>query len=112
MSNCDVPQLRRRSTRNSRIGSSFNNKPDNPVHIVDEEGDTDVEVEEEGDASGVVTSGVHEDPFSFFRDSRLIPDSVCTQDTLAQLRRDYQIPDSITLSLPHQGYEVYTPPND
>ena len=27
----------RRSTRNPRIGSGFNNKPDNPIEIVDED---------------------------------------------------------------------------
>ena len=37
---------------------------------------------------------------------------MCTPDTLTQLRRDYKIPDSITLSLSHQGYDVYTPPWD
>ena len=38
--------------------------------------------------------------------------SVCTQDTLVQLREDYKIPDSITLSLPCRGYDAYTPPKD
>ena len=37
---------------------------------------------------------------------------MCTQDTLVQLREDYQIHDSITLSLPSRGYDAYTPPKD
>ena len=33
-------------------------------------------------------------------------------DTLTKLREEYQILDYITLSLPHQVYDVYTPPQD
>ena len=112
MSDSDVPLLRRRSNQNPRIGSGFNNQPENPVHIFDEDVEASVEVEERDGAPGVVSSGVHEDPLSCFRNSGLIPDSVCTQDTLAQLREDYRIPDSITLSLLCRGYDAYTPPND
>ena len=106
LSDSDVPQLRRRSNRNPRIGSGFNNQPEHPVHIVDEDVEEDVEVEGRDDAPGVILSVIHEDPLSCFHDLGLIPDSVCTQDTLVQLREDYRIPDSITLSLPHQGYDA------
>ena len=54
--------------------------------------------------------GVLAGTFSPFHDSRIVPESMCTPDTLVQMRWKYQIPDSISLSLPHQGYEVYTPP--
>ena len=76
MSDCDVPQLRCRSTRNPRIGSGFNNKPNNPVQIIDEEDGVDVEVEEEGNAPVVVIPGVHEDLLPSFLDSGIIPDSL------------------------------------
>ena len=33
----DQPSQRHHSIRNPRIGSGFNNKPDDPVQIVDEE---------------------------------------------------------------------------
>ena len=54
--------------------------------------------------------GVLAGPFSPFHDSRIVLESVCTLDTLDQLRWKYQIPDSISLSLPYRGYEVYAPP--
>ena len=37
---------------------------------------------------------------------------MCTLDALNKLREEYKIPDYITLSLPHRGYDVYTPPQD
>ena len=37
---------------------------------------------------------------------------MCTLDTLAKLRDEFKIPDYITLSIPHRGYDVYTPPQD
>ena len=77
LSDSDVPQLRRRSNRNPRIGSGFNNQPEHPVHIVEDVKD-DVEVEGRDDPTGVGLAGIHEDPLSCFRDSGLIPDSVCT----------------------------------
>ena len=51
-------------------------------------------------------------PLSSYNDVRIIPDFVCTVDTLACLRKEYQIPDTITLSPPHRGYDVYTPHPD
>ena len=57
------------------------------------------------DSSGVLVGSLL--PFC---EGRIIPDSACTTDTLAQLKRVYKIPDAIRLSLPHQGYDVYTPP--
>ena len=89
MSDSDVPIQWRHSTRNPRIGSGFNNNPDDPVQIVDEEDDVDVDGEDEGDVPGVVTAEVLTRPLSSFHDSRIVLESVCTRDTLAQLRRDY-----------------------
>ena len=66
LSDSDVPQLLRRSNRNPRIGSGFNNQPDNPVHIADEDVETDVEVEERGGAAGVDPSGYMRTHFLVF----------------------------------------------
>ena len=97
------PSLRRRSTRNPRIESGFLNRLEDPVYIIDEEGTEDVdEVEEQGGALGVTLVGVHTGSLASFHDGRIVPDSVCTVDTLAALKRDYKIPYSITLSLPYQ----------
>ena len=57
---------------------------------------------------GMAKPGVSTLPF----EDRVVPNSVCTEDTLARLRREYQIPDTITLTLPHRGYDVYTPADD
>ena len=54
--------------------------------------------------------GVPTGSFASYHDGRIIPDSVCTLNTLAKLREDYKIPNYITLSLPNQGYDVYTLP--
>ena len=45
LSDSDAPQLRRHSNRNPWIWSGLNNQPDNPVHIADEDVETDVEVD-------------------------------------------------------------------
>ena len=93
----DASSQRRRLDSGSRIEADPSAEPDNLARVVDEGGDA-------------IPVGVHAGPLSPFHDSRIIPESVCTLDTLAQLRWVYQIPDSIRLSLPHRGYEVYTPP--
>ena len=65
-----------------------------------------------GNDEGVSLVGVQAGSFALFHGGRIVPDSVSTLDTLAQLREEYKIPDNITLSLPHRGYDVYTPPQD
>ena len=50
--------------------------------------------------------------FAPYHDGRLVPDSMCTLDTLAKLREEYKIPDYVILSLSHRNYDVYTPPQD
>ncbi|KAI9177215.1 hypothetical protein LWI28_012462 [Acer negundo] len=42
-------------------------------------------------------------------EDRVIINSICTTDTLAHLRKEYQIPYVITLTFPHRGYDVYNP---
>ena len=70
------------------------------------------EVVEEGGVPDVTLAGVHTGSFAAFHDGQIVPDSLCTMDTFAALKRDYKIPDSVTLSLPHRGYHVYTPPKN
>ncbi|KAI9196572.1 hypothetical protein LWI28_025093 [Acer negundo] len=105
--------LHRRSVRNPRIGLGFHNRSDDSVQLTEEE-DTRIvgEVEEAGDAPIVTLTRVHTSSFASFHDGRIIPDSVCTVVTLAKLREEYRIPVNIDLSLPHRGYDVYTPPQD
>ena len=95
-------QSMRKNTRGREEGET--------VQIVDEKDDEDVENEEDGaptvDSGGMLTSS-----FTSFHDGWIILDSVCTVDTLASLSRDYKIPDSISLSFPHRGYDMYTPPH-
>ncbi|KAI9191880.1 hypothetical protein LWI28_014946 [Acer negundo] len=93
--------LCRRSNRNLCIGSGFQNKSSDPVHIIDEE-------EEEDETVGQVeippVGGETLDP-SF--DYRLYLDFVCKDKDLSWLRMVYQILDSISLSLPYRDQEVY-----
>ncbi|KAK4842005.1 hypothetical protein QYF36_014143 [Acer negundo] len=97
----------RRSTRNPRIGSGFNNKSDNPVEVIDKKADEDDDNndDEEGIPTGIPIRNAivlpHEDQVTI--------NSICTTDTLARLRKEYQILDVVTLTLPHRGYDVYTP---
>ena len=65
-----------------------------------------------GGDGGVSLVGVQSGSFASFHDGRIVPDSVCTLDTLAKLREEYKIPDYVTLSLHHRGYDVSTPPQD
>ncbi|KAK1559870.1 hypothetical protein Q3G72_019314 [Acer saccharum] len=79
--------------------------PDSALEIDDEE--------DEGakdDAPFADSSEVLSGPLASFHDSGIIADSTCTVDTLTPLRKEYQIPDAITLSLPYRGYDVCTPP--
>ncbi|KAI9186115.1 hypothetical protein LWI28_013898 [Acer negundo] len=100
----EQPPLRRRCTRNPRIGSGFHNRLEEPIHIVDEEDAKDVgRAEKESNVPGVTLVGVHTGSFASFQDGRIVPDSVCTVDTFADLRRNYKIPDSITLSLSYRA---------
>ena len=109
----DTPRpQRRRSTRNPRIGSGFHNKLDNPVQIIDEADAAKVGGDEEGGRNDITLFGVQTGSFASFHDGRIVPDSMCTLDTLTKLREEYKIPEYITLSLPHRGYDVYTPPQD
>ena len=62
-----------------------------------------------GDDGSISLVGVQADSFAPFHDGRVVLDSVCTLDTLTKLREEYKIPDYITLSFPHRGYDVYTP---
>jgi hypothetical protein len=103
---------RRRSARNPRIGSGFHNNPEDPVLIGDEVGALQSGGNEESGGPDVTLVGVQTGSFAAFHDGRIIPDSVCTVDTLNKLREEYNIPEYITLSLPHRGYDVYTPPPD
>ena len=64
-------------------------------------------MEDDTPAAGSV--GVFIGPLSSFHDGKIILNFVCTTVTLARLMRDYQIPDTIIISLPHRGYDVYTP---
>ncbi|KAK1550585.1 hypothetical protein Q3G72_021577 [Acer saccharum] len=108
-----ISSQRRRSTRNPRIGLGFRNEPENLVQIMDEgevAGVKDKKGEEAGDILPVDSLGILVRPLPPFGEGRIIPDSVCTADTLAPLRRVYRIPDAIRLFLPHRGYDVYTPP--
>ncbi|KAI9186208.1 hypothetical protein LWI28_014883 [Acer negundo] len=107
-----TPQCRR-STKNPRIGLGFHNKSEDLVQLTDEE-DTEIVggVEKDGDAPVVTLIGVHTGSYTFFHDGRIVPDSVCTMETLARLREEYKISDDIDLSLPHRGYDAYTPPRD
>ena len=93
----DASSQRRRLDSGSRIEENLGIELDDLVRVVDEEGNA-------------IPVGVHVGPLSPFHDSRIIPESVCTPDTLVQLRWVFQIPDSVRLSLPHRGYEVYSPP--
>jgi hypothetical protein len=89
---------RRRSMRNPRIGSGFHNQPEDPV-IINEEGNVAQVGSGEGDSNGGVSLvGVQTGSFAPYHDGRLVPDSVCTLDTLAKLREEYKIPDYVTLS--------------
>ena len=63
-----------------------------------------------GGDGGVSLVRVQSGSFASFHDGRIVLDSVCTLDTLAKLREEYKILDYVTLSLPHRGYDVYTPP--
>ena len=104
------PAQRRRSTRHSRIESGFHNQPEDPITVSDP---TDAAKVGGGDGNTderVSLVGVQAGSFTIFHDRRIVPDSVCTQDTLVKLREEYMIPDNIILSLPHRGYDVYTPP--
>ena len=109
----ETPQVqRRRFTRNPRIGLGFHNQPEDPVLVGDEVGASQSGGNEESGGPDVALVGVTTGSFAAFHDGRIIPDSVCTVDTLNQLREEYKIPEYITLSLPHRGYDVYTPPPD
>ena len=68
--------------------------------------------DEEGGEQDVTLVGVQTDSFAFFHDGRIVHDSVYTLDTLAKLKEEYKILDYITLSFPHWGYDVFTPPRD
>ena len=105
----DTPLKHHRSTEAHGNGSGSGTRPEDPAQVVDDE-DNDVDVEtEEGDIPAINLARVHTGPLSFFHDGRIIPDSVCTSDTLTRLRKTFRIPDHISLSLPHRGYDVYTP---
>ena len=90
----------------------FHNQPEDPVLISDEVGATKAGGDEEGGRHDVTLVGVQTGSFALFHDSRIVSDSVCTLDALNKLREEYKIPDYITLSLPHWGYNVYTLPQD
>ena len=78
----DTPLKRHRSTEAHGTRSGSDTRPEDPAQIVDDE-DNDVDVEtEEGDIPAINLAGVHTRPLSFFHDSRIILDSVCTSDTL------------------------------
>ena len=70
----------------------------------------DKEKEGTGDILPADSLGILAGPLLPFGEGRIIPDSVCTDDTLARLRKVYRILDVIRLSLPHRGYDVYSPP--
>ena len=96
-----TPQVqRRRFTRNPRIGLGFHNQPEDPVLVGDEVGAFQTGDHEESGGPDVAPVGVQTGSFATFHDGRVIPDSVCTMDTLNQLREEYKIPEYITLSLP------------
>ena len=103
---------RRRFTRNPRIGLGFHNQPEDPVLVGDEVGASQSGGNVRSGGPDITLVGVQTGSFAAFHDGRIIPDSVCTVDTLAKLREEYKIPEYITLSLPHRGYDVYTPPPD
>ncbi|KAK1562038.1 hypothetical protein Q3G72_005165 [Acer saccharum] len=85
-----ISSQRRRSTRNPRIGLGFRNEPDNPVQIVDNDEVTvvgDKGREWTGDILPADSSEILVEPLLPFGEGRIIPDSVCTDDTLARLRK-------------------------
>ena len=94
------------------VGLGFHNRPEDPVLIGDEVGASKSGGDEEGGEPDITLVRVQTGSFAAFHDGRIIPDSVCTVDTLNKLREEYKIPEYITLSLPHRGYDVYTPPQD
>ena len=104
----EPPQFRRRSTRNPRIGLGFHNKSDDPIQVAGEEetGHT----EERVGVPIVALAASQAGSLAPFHGDRIIPSSVCRAEALEELRSLYQIPDAIRLSVPHQGYDVYTPP--
>ena len=109
----DTPRAQRHcSTRNPQIGSGFNNQPEDLVVIHDGVDMAKVGGGDGGDEGSISLVGVQTGSFASFHDRRIVPDSVCTLDTLAKLREEYRILDYITLSLPHRGYDVYTLPQD
>ena len=78
----------RHSSQNQTIGSGSGARPEDPAHIVDKD-DDDVEGEaKEGDAPTISLTGVRLGPLSSFHDGRIVPNSVCTSDTLTRLRRN------------------------
>ncbi|KAI9173466.1 hypothetical protein LWI28_001754 [Acer negundo] len=91
--------------RNPRIGSCFNNKLDNPVKLIDEEVEED---EDDDKEEGIPTRIPFRRTIILLYEDRVTINSICTTDTLAHLRKEYQIPDDITLTLLHRGYDVYT----
>ena len=109
----DTPMTqRRRSARNPRVGLGFHNRPEDPIFVNDPADAAKVGGGDGGTDEGVSLVGVQTGSFALIHDGRIVPDSVCTQDTLAKLREEYMIPDNIILSLPHRGFDVYTPPQD
>ena len=106
----DVPLLHRRLSRDSGVVSTPPHRPVNPDTPVGREGVVDVDEGGSDDASRVTLAGVQTGALAPFHDGRIIPDSVCTMEALAELRMLYRIPASIELSLPHRSYNVYDPP--
>ncbi|KAK2642159.1 hypothetical protein Ddye_023922 [Dipteronia dyeriana] len=108
--NVEVPRLysalhfepHRRSSQNISIGASFSNDPNAPLEIA--EGDLEEESGEVEAVRGLVedvtiaTGGV----LSLSHDFRIIPDSSTTVESINHLRERFDIPNSITVTVPHK----------
>ena len=66
------------------LGSGFNNRPDDPIEIEEEE-----DVEQEGILIGIPIKDAQDGVLTLPLDGRIILDSVYTADTLSRLRMKY-----------------------
>ncbi|KAK1591490.1 hypothetical protein Q3G72_008590 [Acer saccharum] len=95
----DMEGDRCRSNRNPRTKLGFVSKPNAQIEVIadDAEGDDeDKDDDEEEIPTGIPTRNTPTFPLAF----RIVPNSVCTVDTITRLRREYQVPDALTLALP------------
>ncbi|KAK4846593.1 hypothetical protein QYF36_019592 [Acer negundo] len=102
----------RRFDRHARVGFSFTNTADSPLAVSgkesDEEGDNDIKVvrSERYGADAISLANV----LTLFMPNGFscILDSTATKDTITLIRREYNIPLDVLLSLPVKCYNSYT----